>query len=100
MRSPTQLLIHGQWWSIRRIHRWQMRQWCARGGRYVSHRVHTVQFTKSQPESEECMSEKSIRLWGNGTVPGSVRTARTCAIISKKTTVLNVTTLKAPINWK
>ncbi len=37
--SPTQLLIHGQWWSMRRTQRRQMRQWCARGGRYVSHLI-------------------------------------------------------------
>ena len=35
--SPTQLLIQGQWWSILRMHRLQIRQWCARGGRYISH---------------------------------------------------------------
>lgn len=34
---PTQLLIQGQWWSILKMHLPQMRQWCARGGRYISH---------------------------------------------------------------
>lgn len=32
----------GQWWSMRRMHLWQTRQWCALGGRYVSQRLHTV----------------------------------------------------------
>lgn len=41
---------HGQWWSILLMQRWQTLQWWARGGRYVSQRLHTVQ--PSQPWSE------------------------------------------------
>jgi hypothetical protein len=29
---PTQLLTHGQWWSIFTMHRVHMLQWCARTG--------------------------------------------------------------------
>ena len=30
--SKPQLFIHMQWWSILRMHRWQVLQWCALGG--------------------------------------------------------------------
>ena len=36
-RSPTQLLIQGQWWSILLTQCLQILQWWARGGRYISH---------------------------------------------------------------
>lgn len=45
----TLCFYHGQWWSILLMQRLQIRQWWARGGRYVSHLVHSVQsslFTK------------------------------------------------------
>lgn len=46
--------------------------------------------------SPECMSEKSRRLWGRGTIPGSLKTALTWAIIAKKTKLLNSKTCSAP----
>lgn len=41
-RGRTTSSHQGQWWSMRRMHLWQTRQWCALGGRYVSQRLHTV----------------------------------------------------------
>ena len=41
-QNTVNVTYHGQWWSMRRMQRWQMRQWWARGGRYVSHLTHTV----------------------------------------------------------
>lgn len=68
----------------------QMRQWWARGGRKVSHRVQTVHSSFSiSPFSVVWMSEKSNRLWGSGTVPGSENTALRWDMASKKTIVLN-----------
>ena len=40
---PSVDIYHGQWWSIRRIHLRQILQWWARGGRYASHFIHTLQ---------------------------------------------------------
>ena len=36
-QKPTQLLIQGQWWSIRRTHFLQMRQWWVRASLMRSH---------------------------------------------------------------
>lgn len=44
----------------------------------------------------ECKSEKSSRLCGSGTLPGSDKTAFKWAIVSINTTVLNVTTFMGP----
>lgn len=80
---------------MRRMHRLHIRQWCARGGLYVSQRVHTVHSPWPWPFfCPECKSEKSNRFCGNGTVPGSERTAFKCAIVNRKTTVLNETTCR------
>lgn len=38
--SPTQLLTHGQWWSIFRIHLLQTLQWCALSGLMLQHFGH------------------------------------------------------------
>lgn len=37
---PTQLFIHGQWWSYCSMQVLHISQWCARGGRYWTHRRH------------------------------------------------------------
>lgn len=52
------------------------------------------------PDSAQCISEKSTRLCGKGTVPGSDNTALICAIDSNKTTVLKHTTFSAPHKLK
>ena len=35
--AHTQLLIQGQWWSMRSTQRRHTRQWCARGGLWRAH---------------------------------------------------------------
>ena len=66
LKWPTQLFIHGQWWSIRLIHLLQIRQWCDIGGLNVWHCPHM-----------ECESFKSrwrsLGMAASGTLPGSVR---------------------------
>ena len=37
IRAHTQLLIQGQWWSMRSTQRRHTRQWCARGGLWRAH---------------------------------------------------------------
>ena len=111
--SPTQLLIQGQWWSILRMQCLHILQWWALGGRYISHltgrlyrnltwgfMAHLVQIVQSSfgamlPPSL-WLSEKSILWLGRGTIPGSEKTARACAMKSKKMTMLNMTTWKLP----
>lgn len=84
------------------IHRLQIRQWCARGGRYVSHLVHTVHSSSSRYRllCALCKSEKSNRMCGNGTIPGSQKTAFKCEMVNRKTMVLNKTTLIGPQRLK
>lgn len=100
MSSEGVTLIHGQWWSILRMQRLQMRQWWARGGRNVSHREHTVHSSSSSSLWKyvlfECKSEKSSLVRGSGTMPGSQNTALRCAIASRKMIVLKSTTLTGP----
>ena len=38
--APTQLFIHGQWWSMRLIHRLHILQWWELGGLYVWQWLH------------------------------------------------------------
>ena len=95
------IIYHGQWWSILLMQRLQILQWCALGGLYVSHLVHTVQSSFSSPSwsslpPEAWISEKSILFCGRGTIPGSLQTAFKCAIIKRSTTVLNATIWKGP----
>ena len=42
LEAPTQLFIHGQWWSIRLTHRLQIRQWWERSGLNVWHWPHML----------------------------------------------------------
>ena len=63
-------------------------------------RAHLVQIVQSSfgamlPPSL-WLSEKSILWLGRGTIPGSEKTARACAMKSKKMTMLNMTTWKLP----
>lgn len=94
--NVNQALKTHQWWSIRLIQRLQILQWCALGGRNVSHRVHTVQSSFSKPFLSAWMSEKSNRVVGRGTWPGSRNTAFRWAITRRKTIVLNAITLSGP----
>ncbi len=48
----------------------------------------------------ECMSEKSMLVFGNGTIPGSEMTARVWEINMRNTIVLKSTTFRAPHSLK
>lgn len=84
--SPTQLLTHGQWWSIFLMHLWQTLQWWALSGFMETHLGHL---------NTTCPSAKFNRLifswvaFPFGTAPGSVSIHRTC----------EATAMKAK-NWK
>lgn len=113
IKSSTKVTVHIYWANVAiadwppqtqchvplkrfayRMHRLQMRQWCARGGRYVSHLEHTVHSSLSRycRFCALCRSEKSKRSCGNWTVPGSQKTAFKWDMVSRNTTVLNNTT--------
>ena len=63
--APMQLFIQGQWWSMRTMHRLQMRQWWDRGGLYASQRP---QIVSGMPLSLARMRGCAWR----GTAPGFV----------------------------
>lgn len=48
------------------------------------------------PVSAECISEKSIRVCGKGTVPGSETTALKCDIVKSSTSTLKITVWNVP----
>lgn len=63
---------HGQWWSILRMQRWHMRQWWARGGRYIWHRTQTDQLWSLSSFLDNNCLELASKPWaGWGTIPGS-----------------------------
>lgn len=62
----TTKLTHGQWWSIRDMHRLQIRQWWDMGGLNVWHCPHM----ECESFNNRC---RSLGMAANGTLPGSVR---------------------------
>lgn len=66
LEAPTQLFIHGQWWSIRLTHRLQILQWCEKGGLKVWHCPHMEWLVES-------LLWLSIGTAHLGTDPGSVK---------------------------
>lgn len=64
LRTPTQLLIQGQWWSHRSIQRSSMLQWWERGVVRTSHRA---QISSEWKFYSKCINSNSCLRY-----PGSI----------------------------
>lgn len=81
--SKPQLFIHMQWWSILRMHRWQVLQWCALGGfancSIPNHKISGGRSEKNRKSRKRIHSEiqKKDPLWSTHTdkLPGSACTS-------------------------
>jgi len=81
LRKPTQLLIHGQWWSYRITQHPQSKQWWARSGRGNRHFMHIVAFLGCHSFFEGAMGSAGPALTTkachvSGRTPGSEKRAR------------------------
>mmetsp|Transcript_6785 Transcript_6785/g.21021 ORF Transcript_6785/g.21021 Transcript_6785/m.21021 type:complete len:222 (+) Transcript_6785:137-802(+) len=80
LRHPTQVPIHGQWWSMRRTQQPHSAQWCARSGRGMEHFLHHVAFPGCHSSRAGATGSASPTFRTNsrhsrGKVPGSARCA-------------------------
>lgn len=83
MKIPTQLLIHGQWWSIFNTHRLHSEQWWVLGGLKSLHCLQyleslmegggiSIKFSSGEVSEDLFWVDKSFQF--SGTLPGSVFT--------------------------